>query len=94
MVCIDGTYFGFFGFPQDEIRLQCPRKGVGGGKFNGASSPKGPSAQYCRILVPKTIPVMVLGTESLNIEYLDPLGRWAWKVRCFIAVSLRGGQVG
>ena len=35
---------------------------------------EGPSSQYLRTLVPKTIPLMVLGPGSLDIGYLDPLG--------------------
>ena len=38
--------------------------------------PEGPSTQYLRTLVSKTISLMVwyLGPKSLNIEYLDPEG--------------------
>ena len=36
--------------------------------------PEGPSTQYLRLLVPKTIPSLVLGPGSLNVGYLDPLG--------------------
>ena len=39
--------------------------------YNMNHNPEGPSTQYLRSLVPKTIP---LGPESLNIGYLDPLG--------------------
>ena len=35
---------------------------------------EGPSAQYVRTLVPKAMKGMVLGPESVNIGYLDPLG--------------------
>ena len=39
-----------------------------------STNPEGPSTQYLRTLVPNTIASMLLGPESLNIGYLDPLG--------------------
>ena len=38
------------------------------------SYPEGPSSQYLRTLVPKAIKDVLLGSKSLNIGYLDPLG--------------------
>ena len=36
--------------------------------------PEGPSTQYLRFLVPKTIPSMVFGTRILKYWVLGPLG--------------------
>ena len=49
---------------------------AGGGRVEDLvlEYPEGPSTQYLRTLVPKTIPLIVFGTRVLNIGYLDPLG--------------------
>ena len=40
----------------------------------GLGSPEGPSTQYLRFLVPKTIPLMVFGARELKYWVLGPSG--------------------
>ena len=42
--------------------------------LKGISYPEGPSTQYLRTLVPKTIPLMVFGTKGLKYWVLGPSG--------------------
>ena len=60
---------------QSLLYFEC----IGNYKSTGSDklSPEGPSAQHLRTLVPKTMPLMVLGPGSSNIRYLDPLGKGA-----------------
>ena len=44
------------------------------GKQRHILFPEGPSTQYLRSMVPKTIPLMVFGTRVLNYGVLGPSG--------------------
>ena len=49
------------------------------GVYVGTRMVLGPFGQYLRTLIPKTIPLIAFGPESLNIGYLDPLGTYGMK---------------
>ena len=52
-------------------------KGSNSTRVTRLSIPEGSGTQYLRTLAPKTIiMVWLVGPESFNIGYLDPLGRW------------------
>ena len=65
----------------------CSRKEIG---FT-IHLPKGPSTQYLRTLVSKTIP---FGPESFNIGYLDPLGLFASSMAVFSDTSCKALRLG
>ena len=56
-----------------------------------ATSPKGPSTQYRRTLVPKTLPLMAFGTRVLEDWVLGPLGRGEFRV---VGIVQGGPRVG
>ena len=65
-----------------RVRVETASKGL----------PDGPSIQYSRSLVPKTIEGVVFGTRDLNIGYLEPLG-FVWFVMVVIGTVLAGLDV-
>ena len=67
---------GYLDFQVDRLREpESAQEGLGVAIISEELyNPEGPSTQYSRFLVPKTLPLMAFGTSVLEYWYLDPLG--------------------